>query len=367
MHISVGIVGAGLLGRTLALALSRANYAVTVFEGATSEVKESCAYTGAGMLAPYAELETCELMVFALGQNSVALWSKIINTLPAPVFLQALGTMLVSHARDAQLLSRSTRLLQQKVPAGLESNWLLRLSRIELREYEPSLATRFNEAVFLPNEGQLDNRQLLAALGESIKQSGVICHFQTRVLALEPGQISTEKGKHKFDLIVDCRGLAAKSDIETLRGVRGELIDVFAPEVQISRPVRLMHPRYPIYIVPRENKRYLIGATVVESESLEAITVQSAMELLTAAYSVDTAFAEARIREFRVNCRPALPDNGPRIFHQDGLIRVNGLYRHGFLVTPKLVDLIMQFIRSRDVEPLFHKLLVPEASLLCKF
>ena len=147
-------------------------------------------------------------------------------------------------------------------------------------------------------------------------------------------EIHTATEVHSFDLAVDCRGMGAQPDLSELRGVRGEVIYLEAPEVNLSRPVRLMHPRYPIYIVPRPGNQYVIGASQIESEDRGPITLRSTMELLSAAYALHTGFAEARIIGTYTNCRPAFPDNLPRIMVDDGRIRINGLYRHGFLLAP---------------------------------
>ena len=87
-----------------------------------------------------------------------------------------------------------------------------------------------------------------------------------------------------------------------LRGVRGELIELRAPDVKISRLIRLMHPRYRLYLVPLyKNDHYLIGATQLESEEAGPITVRSTLELLSAAYSIHRGFSEAEIIETKTN------------------------------------------------------------------
>jgi glycine oxidase len=104
-----------------------------------------------------------------------------------------------------------------------------------------------------------------------------------------------------------------------------------------------MHPRYGLYIVPRPDQIYLIGATEIESEDFSEISVQSILELLTAAYAVNSKFAEARILKTVTQCRPTLTDRRPQIKYTDGLIALNGLYRHGFLIAPSLAHEVMQW------------------------
>ena len=148
----------------------------------------------------------------------------------------------------------------------------------------------------------------------------------------------------QFDHIIDCRGLAAPSDGQRLRGVRGELIWLHAPQVKLKHLVRLMHPRYKLYIVPRENDTYIIGASQLESEFEGNITVRSALELLSAAYSVHSGFAEAEILKTDTNLRPAYPDNQPQINVDNKCISINGLFRHGYLLTPALCDIATDYI-----------------------
>jgi glycine oxidase len=104
--------------------------------------------------------------------------------------------------------------------------------------------------------------------------------------------------------------------------------------------LRLLHPRYPVYIIPRAEGRLVVGATSVESDDHSNVSVRGALELLTSAYSVLPALAEARILEFNTQVRPALPDNAPAIHvdRQRKALYINGLYRHGFLLTPTIVE-----------------------------
>ena len=84
-------------------------------------------------------------------------------------------------------------------------------------------------------------------------------------------------------------------------------------EVTLTRAVRFLHPRIPLYIVPRANNEFMIGATMIESAEKGAVSVRSAIELLSAAYALHPAFGEAEILEMSADVRPAFPDNEPRI------------------------------------------------------
>lgn len=113
--------------------------------------------------------------------------------------------------------------------------------------------------------------------------------------------------------MIDCRGLAARDILPDLRGVKGEMLVIRCPDVTLTRPVRLLHPRIPLYVVPRGDGVYMLGATMIESEDRRRITVRSMLELLSAAYAINPAFGEAEVLEIGVDLRPAFRDNLPRI------------------------------------------------------
>jgi glycine oxidase len=343
---TVGIVGAGLMGRLLAFRLSEQGWKVTLFDRDSTQGEKSCGHTGAGMLSPLAELESSEPIIAQLGFESIALWEKLLGRLSQSVFFQRAGTVIVAHHLDAPELGHFARMLQSKLARpGLQKaigNAAIRwqLSQSELQTLEPQLSKQFSTGIYLPQEGQIDNRQLMPALAQALQAQGVTWQANQEVVAVLPHHVDSGEDVSQFDWVIDCRGLGARPNWEQVRGVRGEIIRVHAPEVSLHRPVRLMHPRHPLYVAPRENQHYLIGATSLESEDFRPMTLQSAMELLSAAFTVHSGFAEASILEMAVNCRPALPDNLPRITVEAGLIQVNGLYRHGFLISPKLAELV---------------------------
>ena len=187
----------------------------------------------------------------------------------------------------------------------------------------------------------------MARLAKNILKNNVTWHETTHVDVIQPGLVKTKKQTFHFDSVIDCRGLGAKGSIKNLRGVRGELIHIYAPDVRLKHMVRLMHPRYKLYLVPQENHYYILGATQIESEDTSPMSVRSAMELLSALYVIHSGFSEARIVDMRTNCRPACLDNLPYIKCIDNrLIQVNGLFRHGYLLAPVLAQNVMTLFDS---------------------
>ena len=345
-----GIVGAGLMGRLLAVELAQAGAQVDLYEQGGPDAALSAARVAAAMLAPLAESAITEDIVVNMGVHSLSRWPEIIAKLASPVFFQQNGSLILWHRQDANDAERFIKHLQKNQrnnPALTEPEML---DSARLQEIEPSVADRFSQGLYLPNEGQLDNRQLLHALATELSTLPVNLHWHQ---SPEP-QALEQSGQ--YDWVIDCRGLGAKTDWpesmgNTLRGVRGEVIRLYAPEVNLLRPTRLIHPRYPIYIAPKENHVYVVGATEIESDDYSEMSVRSAMELLSAVYTVHSGFAEARILEMATQCRPTLKNNLPEVRIESGTglskrLSINGLYRHGFMIAPAILDSVIELLES---------------------
>ncbi|WP_427312333.1 FAD-dependent oxidoreductase [Cupriavidus sp. H39] len=340
----VAILGAGLAGRLAAWLLVRSGARVALVERAGPDGAGSAAYVAAAMLAPLAESAIAERRIVDLGVASVDLWRAWLAELPEPVFFQEDGTLVVWHARDRAEMSLFTSRVRAVAPPELVAQRLRALDAAGVGEAEPALAGRFPQGLLLAGEGQLDNRGALRALLSCAVSEGVHCVW-------EAGEVEADTLPMlgiRADVVLDCRGLGARAawpaqpggTTPGLRGLRGEVVRVHAPDVKLHRPVRLLHPRYPIYIAPKPNDLYVIGATELESEDDSPMSVRSALELLSAAHSLHPAFGEARVLELNVQRRPTRPDHLPaiRVDQHARVVRVNGLYRHGFLIAPAVTE-----------------------------
>jgi glycine oxidase len=318
----VSVIGAGIAGAWQALLFAQAGHAVTLHERSDAAMTESTSHWAGGMLAPWCEAETSEPLISRLGIRSLDLWREHFPQTPFN------GSLVVAHARDRADFERFA-----KLTTGHQ-----RLDARGLSELEPSLEGRFREGLFYADEGHVEPRRVLPQLHARIAAAGGTIQFNSE---LSPENID--------GIVIDCRGLAARDTQADLRGVKGEMILVETSEVELSRPVRLIHPRWPLYVIPRGDGRFMLGATSIEAEDT-GVSVRSALELLGAAYAVHPAFAEARIVEFGSGLRPAFPDNLPRIAVRDQRIAVNGLYRHGFLLAPALAELTVGYVQRGVID-----------------
>jgi glycine oxidase len=346
MSLSVGIVGAGVIGRLLALKGHARGWKVTLIDRGNADGKSGCSMVPPAMLAPYCELDVTEKAVADLGVESLKLWPIILQEFNLQVYFQQMGSLVVAHPYDAGELA----LFKRRVLAQTTAEVFYEVTTEKLSRLEPEIDPLFQNGLFFPHEGQIDSRGLMAEMGMAL-EGKVDCRFGCSVDTIKPHEIRVDNDLMRFDMVLDCRGYGAAIDIKDLRAVRGEILRLYAPGIHLNRPIRLVHPRWPLYIVPRPDGHFIIGATSIEAEDNSPISVRSTLELLTAAFTLNAGFSEARILETSVGLRPAFPDNKPRIEHQSGLIRINGMYRHGYLIAPIVTDIACRLIDDGKAHP----------------
>ena len=323
--MNIAVIGAGVAGLTCALALAERGAEVAVFERSNELGIDSCSWLAGGMLAPWCELESADELVALLGAEALDYWTA---RFPGTV---GNGSIVVARPRDMTELKQFSKYTRN-------FTWL---DDSTLSALEPELGGRFSKALYFPHEGHLEPRAALHALAERLEWLGVTIHFGCDAIANPPDS----------SIVVDCRGLAARDVWGDLRGVKGEMIVVQSADVTLSRPVRLLHPRYPLYVVPRGHGLFMIGATVVESDGPARVTARAILELLGGACALHPAFAEAEVVELSTGVRPAFPNNLPRIRRAGRTIHVNGLFRHGFLLAPALAWRVASVILDRAFFP----------------
>ena len=320
----IAILGGGVMGLTSACALARHGHRVHIFDPASAPSPKSASHIAGGMLAPWAEIEHMPQGWIEAGLAGISLWKEFSRT-HATGFAQN-GSLLIAHNEDRYILER----FKSHLPAEKQAAH-------KPQDLEPALPEKFASGVYLEEEAHLNPALTLAALCNELTASGASFHLK----ATQPETIQGD-----YDYIIDARGIAGSDNEPALRAVKGETLVVRNPEFTLSRPLRLMHPRYPLYIVPRGDGVFMIGATQVESEGAH-VTLRSGLELMSALYSLHPSFGEAEILEINAGLRPAYPDNLPRITIKGNVIRANGLFRHGFLLSPVMAECIADYVAGR--------------------
>ncbi len=315
------ILGCGVCGLAIAAELSSRGADVSVFDPNGPPGEHACSWWAAGMLAPECEGVTAEPEVVFQGRKAADWWEN------HGAKVHRKGTLVVALGRDKNELKTFAR----RAPKSIE------VDRDRLALLEPHLAESFSSALFLENEAHLDPRTALLGLRAQLEQNGVAFS-------------KTREGQ-----VIDCRGLSARDTLDDLRGVKGEMLVVRCKDVVLSRPVRLLHPRFPLYIVPRGDGVFMLGATQLESGERQRATLRSVMELMNAAYALHPAFGEAELLEIGVDARPAFPDNQPRLRKVGDTVFANGLFRHGFLLAPALAKMTADLVLEAKTPEVWYE------------
>ena len=327
----IAVLGGGLSGRLIAFQLAEQGVAVELFEKGERNGAQAAAYVAAAMLAPSSEAVEATPEVIRLGRQSFALWRGILGRLNTPVMMQEKGSLIVWHTQDKPLSAEFARHLKR---GGVPEHETIRWNADEIAANEPQLAGRFSDGLYLPAEGQLDGRQVLNALADALESMNIACHWSC--------EREVEDLAAQYDWVIDCRGYGAKAawnrpSESQLRGIRGEVARVYAPEVELSRPVRLLHPRYPLYIAPKENHIFVIGATQIESESQAPASVRSGLDVLVGVHVLLAVVDDGQVFDFRTctACKTFQSLSRRTVFHgighgraffHDFLVGLNGLH-----------------------------------------
>lgn len=317
----VTIIGAGVAGLCAAYAVSKSGLKPRLIDRKGAPGPHCCSWWAGGMLAPFCEGAVSEPAIVEHGQRAAAFWAQVTE-------VTRKGSLVVALQRDRGELQRFARRTTGHQPVD------------DLKTLEPELAPH-GQALFFESEAHLDPRRALADLVSVLAAQGV----EIEKTEARPEEIEGP--------VIDARGIAA--ELPGLRGVRGEMVILRAPEITLSRPVRLLHPRHPLYIVPRAGGVFMLGATQLESDNRRGITARAVLELLSAAYALDPRFAEAELLETGADLRPAYPDHVPRVTVKGRVLHLNGLFRHGYLMAPALAIQAADYLIEGRKGDLLHE------------
>ncbi len=221
----VSIIGAGIAGAWQALLFAQAGHAVTLYERSDAAMTHSTSHWAGGMLAPWCEAETSEPVIAPARHplaRSVARAFSANTRSTARWWWRMRATAPISNA-----LPNSP----PATPGSTRGAWA-----ISNRRWKAVFAT----GCFMPTK--------------AMSSRGGCCRNCTRASPPPAARIKFNSDADADDLdgiVIDCRGLSARDDQPELRGVKGEMIIVETSEVELSRPVRLIHPRWPLYVIPR--------------------------------------------------------------------------------------------------------------------
>jgi glycine oxidase len=349
----VAIAGAGLIGSSIALELSRAGLHVGLFD--KQEPGMEASWASAGILSPAPESPAMIGMV-PLGKASMALYPEFVAIVEElsgqSAGYRANGTLEVLTSRHAR--EELSTIIALHHGLGLQAE---PLSAADVRELEPSLREDVEAAILRPAEASVDNRLLTQAILTSARKSGVeifpgcgadaIWREGDKCKGLIAG---TEKISAKHTVIAAGCFSAQIQGAEPyvpVRPAKGQMISLRCPKVKIERVLWGDN----IYLVPRNDGRILAGATVEYAGFDKTLTAGGQRRLLSAAIDLVPAFENALVEEAWAGLRPDSPDHLPILGPAglEGLVIATGHFRSGVLLTPITAKLIREWITMGTV------------------
>ena len=315
---------------------------VTIFDPDGFPAQNSASHMAGGMLAPYGEIEHMDMDWVHMGVRAIDLWGDITTAIGAAHLLTRAGSLMIAHPNDEHMLTR----FAGHLPADEKGDtW----EHIRPHAHAPALCDKFKRGVRLSTEAHVHPQDLMRALCTHLKRTDT-----ARFIAEKFDE--TKRGA--FDNVIYCHGMGAARTVKNLRGVKGEILYVRNPQFTAPCPIRLMHPRYPLYIVPRDDHVFMIGATTIEGAD-NAVSLRSSMELMSALYTLHPSFGDAQVLDFKAGVRPTYTDNLPHITYADNALQCNGLFRHGYLLAPIVARCVVAMINNEDDAPYASLLVKP--------
>jgi glycine oxidase len=353
----VVVVGAGLIGLAIAFELAGRGASVRVYD--RGRPARAASWAGAGMLAPYSERITNEGLL-GLCAQSLRDYPEFVRRIRDASGIDAhlrLGGVLYAAFEDegVEALRRQAHQLRA---SGVECEIF---DRARTLSAEPWLGAGVAGSLLKAQEGYVDNRRLGRALVAACESRGVRIEESLstyvecdarRVLGLR-----TDRGFVGARAVVNACGAWAAQLVGVPRSCVPPIDPIKGQMIALSVPVGFVHRATWVpgaYLVPRDDGRLLIGATVESVGFDERVTAQGVYELLAAALSAAPSLAGFTISESWAGLRPGTPDGLPILGPTPlaGFYLATGHYRNGILLAPATARLIADAIERGEETPL---------------
>ncbi|MEA5535421.1 glycine oxidase ThiO [Crocosphaera sp. XPORK-15E] len=341
------IIGGGIIGTAIAVDLKLRGASVTV---CNRNFPQTASVAAAGMLAPYAEeLPSGPLLDLCL--KSRWLYPEWVRK------LQDLTGLDLGY-NPCGILAPVYDLPPVELRNNSKGQWL---DKTAIRLYQPGLGDDVVGGWWYPEDGQVDNRQVMPALRQAAQQLGVEIKDGVTVNTLQQKQgkitsILTNQGELEGNTYIIASGSWASQILPLpVRPIKGQMLAVRMPQ-QPNEPYTLQRVLYgpQTYLVPRQNGRLIIGATSEDVGWTPHNTPQGIETLIKRATRLYPKIADWPIEEFWWGYRPGTPDELPILgqYGCDNLILATGHYRNGILLAPVTASMIADLVINQKTDPL---------------
>lgn len=350
------VIGAGVIGLATAWRAAERGLRVTVVD---PEPASGASHVAAGMLTAVSELNYGEEALLSLAIAAQERYGSFVAELEEltglPTGHRTDGLVQVAFDADDMAWLNDLRAFQDSL--GLPTE---RLSGRECRSLEPMLAPSVRGGLFAPQDGSVDPRRLTGALLSAVERSGgtlvreraerlIVRHDRAEGVVLGDGTelaagsivLAAGPWSHLLD------GLPP-GVVPTVRPVKGQVLRLRGDAALLNRTVRGVVKGSSIYLVPRTDGEFVIGATQEELGYDRTVTAGGVWELLRDARELVPGVTELRFAEQIAGLRPGSPDNAPMLGATDlpGLLLATGHFRNGILLAPITGDIMAEVLAT---------------------
>ncbi len=344
--ISAIVIGAGVVGASIAWELAAAGVRVTLLDARTPG--DGATRASAGVLCPYIEGHPASPLR-DLGRDSLDMYDEFIVRLRRDsgrdIVYERSGTLEIAlTAQEAERLAASSAALWKE---GVEARWV---PAAVIPDLEPNVSTSAAGGLFIPMHGFVGATSLTLAAVAAAEQRGAEVIADAGAIEVRPApergvSVTTPTREWNADVVVMAAGSWSSrvrvegADPVPVKPIRGQLLQL------TSRPGLLRRPIWGEagYLVPWPDGSVLVGATVEDVGFDESNTEDARHALLEMAVALVPALQEADLVDARAGLRPKGPDDLPLVGRSravPGLIYATAHYRNGVLLAPLTADLV---------------------------
>ena len=352
------IVGGGVVGLACAWSAARAGMSVAVIE--RDRVAAGASGIAAGMLAPVGEASWGEEGLLEFNLASLRRWDSFAAALEADAGAgfgySRIGALHVAADSDEAEQLRHRHEVHRR--HELEARWL---RPSECRRLEPGLSSAIAGGVHAAHEATVEPALLCSALVVAIRNRGGEIIEDAEVLAAERRReewtIRTAGDRElSGGALVVSAGVWSAADWlpagsrPPLRPIKGEILTLRGPAESPVCERIVAGDR--VYMVPREDGRLIVGATVEERGFDTTVSAGGVHELLREGYRLVPEIAELELAGVGAGLRPGTPDNLPVVGETaDGLVLACGHFRNGVLQAPATGDAVAAILAGGELAP----------------